>query len=74
MITLLFRGLGAEVLFLIPDDMTVLYNALKRVQATDPDNVTAYHAKEALQELKSIMTMFVSSSQQQPPAWMDIKQ
>lgn len=73
MITLLFRGLGAEVLFLIPEDMKVLYNALKRVQQTDSDSVTVYHAKEALGELKGIMTALVTSSQQQPPSWMDIR-
>jgi hypothetical protein len=56
----LLRGLGEDSFQVIPQEMKSIYQTLKRIEDTDLDNVTQYHAKIALSYINAIMSRVLS--------------
>ncbi|XP_004348930.1 hypothetical protein CAOG_02180 [Capsaspora owczarzaki ATCC 30864] len=54
-LTRLLRGLGIDVLELIPDRLKSIYRLLRATQRSDPDPATRQHATYALREISSVM-------------------
>jgi hypothetical protein len=63
-ITLLLRGLGADVFEMIADDLKNIYQLLKLIKNTDPDEITRVHADIALKELDAIVHSSLSPPSQ----------
>lgn len=53
-LTLLLRGLGKSIMEVLSSTLKEIYQMLKIVESTDPDDVTRLHAQTALDELNNI--------------------
>lgn len=63
---MLLRGLSVEVLEIIPQELKSIYQLLKRVESSDPDEVTRFHSVQALKELQLIMQQFLFPNTEVP--------
>jgi hypothetical protein len=61
--TLLLRGLKSDIIQLIPDYLKKIYQSLKRICDSDSDDITKFHANEALYELGIIVQSLFTPNQ-----------